>query len=747
MIRAPNIVEVAVNVPLSRSFHYLVPPALAGQIERGHRVLVPFGGTTRTGVCVSFPPESDVPNLKPIQQLLHPDCRFDEHLLKLTRWIADYYRVGWGEVLEAALPPPIRSGKKERQVRFVRASRSTEELVAEAERLARRAPVQARILRFLASEPGPHPRADLLRRATASSEALRSTVRNGHVREDKAPAEVDVYAEEMSAEGRPTELTLSADQERALQAFRLARAAGGYRAILLHGVTGSGKTEVYLRALREVIAAGGRGLVLVPEISLTPQTVLRFRQGLKDTRVAVLHSMLSAAERTGEWRQIQQGKAKLVIGARSAAFAPIPDLRLIVVDEEHEPTYKQETSPRYHARDVAVMRAHLLGIPILLGSATPALESYFNAAAGKYQLVELPRRATAHDLPAITVVPLQPEFYRADGSGLVSDQLDYFVRKSLREHEQVLVYLNRRGFATFLHCIRCGFVLKCDHCDVSLTFHRRENLARCHYCGLRREAPTSCPDCEMPGPRKSGMGTEKVVSVLTDRYPEAHVARLDSDSVTTHRSLRDTITRFRRGDYDILVGTQMVAKGHDFPRVSLVGILSADTSLHFPDFRAAERTFQLITQVSGRAGRGRRPGRVIVQTFFPEHYAIGHAVAGDYRGFYQKELAFRQGLGYPPCGRLVKVLLSGTSEEKVLQEAQKLGERLREMNSGKCQILGPAASPISRLQNRYRAQILVKSRAASSLHDFLVGAEKALSGYSGRKSVDVSIDVDPQSML
>ncbi|MCZ6792650.1 MAG: primosomal protein N' [Planctomycetota bacterium] len=738
-----RIAEVAVNVPLSRPFHYEVPEELREALGRGHRVLIPFGPRTTTGVCVGFPDESEVERLKPITRVLHPECRFDDHILELTRWIADYYRASWGEVLEAALPPSIRSGRSGRRLRRISAVRPAAELTAEAERIGRRAPARARLLEYLAGRRGPHPRSELLRAVPATAAVLRRALDDGWAAEEVVEERVDPYAEELDA-ARPPGIQLQSQQLESFEHFLEARREGGFQPLLLHGVTGSGKTEVYLRALQEILDEGGRGLVLVPEISLTPQTVRRFREALPETPIAILHSMLSPAQRSAQWRDIQEGRARLIIGARSAAFAPVPDLGLIVVDEEHESSYKQESSPRYHARDVAVMRAKLLGIPIILGSATPSLESARNSRNGKYRLAKLSRRATRHDLPAVNVVPLDPTFYQNDGKGLVTRQLDHLIRQRLRDGEQVLIYLNRRGFATYLHCLRCGFVLRCDHCDVTLTYHHRQNLVRCHYCGSSREPPTGCPDCGMPGPKKSGVGTEKVLKELERRYPEARIARLDRDAVTTLGSLRATLSAFGRGEYDILVGTQMVAKGHNFPGVSLVGILLADTALHFPDFRAAERTFQLITQVAGRAGRGERRGRVVVQTFFPDHYAIECAARGDYDAFYDRETEFRRTFGYPPFGRLVKVVLSSNREDRLKKAAERLGACLRDKAPPACQVLGPVTSPISRIQERHRMQVLLKARGSAPLQKLLRELDEEL---SSRRGVDIAVDVDPQSML
>ena len=517
-----------------------------------------------------------------------------------------------------------------------------------------------------------------------------------------------------------------------------------FHSILLHGVTGSGKTEVYLRALREVVASGRRGLVLVPEISLTPQTVLRFRRGLEGQEVRVLHSMLTDAERTRQWRDIQSGRAALVIGARSAVFAPIPDLGLIIVDEEHEPSYKQESSPRYNARDAAVVRARMLGIPVVLASATPSLETYHNAKTGRYQLLEMPERVTSQDLPVITTVTLDGSFYRLNGTGLISQDLDRLIRKCLKKGEQVLLFLNRRGFATYVHCIRCDFVAKCGECDITLTFHRGDNVLRCHYCGFRTPVFEECPECKMPHPRRSGVGTEKLAGELGRRYDAARIARLDRDTVTNHHEMQETLGKFAAGEFDILVGTQMVAKGHDFPGVTLVGIINADTGLQFPDFRAAERTHQLITQVAGRAGRGRKAGRVVVQTYYPEHYAISSAVKGDEREFYRKESEQREALGYPPFGYLAKLLFQGKDAEKVTAHAERVAAVIKSAPEG-WRVLGPAPSPIARIQGRHRMQVLIKASARSAIHAALARIEAA--AIRKKSGVDQMVDVDPFSML
>ncbi|MBI4583592.1 MAG: primosomal protein N' [Planctomycetes bacterium] len=762
-----QVAEIAVNAPVSRLFHYQIPPALAGRLELGHRVAVPFGRRSSTGVCVGFPEEAQVKDLKAIQEILHPDCRFDAHLLELTRWIAEYYHASWGEVLEAALPPGIRSGNEGRRRLFILPQRSAAELLQEAQRLENKARSQSRLLRHLALHPEPQLLRPLLEELPATRESLAALKAKGWIATDmlvlpRSPRASPAAADQgTSSPGSPggqplgpgekRRFELHPDQQRALEMISSALEAAPGAAlppILIHGVTGSGKTEVYLRALERALRAGGRGLVLVPEISLTPQTVKRFQDGLPDAPVAVLHSLLSDRRRAEEWQDIQSGRVRLVIGARSAVFAPIPDLRLIIVDEEHEPSYKQESSPRYHGRDVAILRAHLLKIPIVLGTATPSLESYQHARAGKYRLAEMPKRVTRHDLPAIAVVSLNQDFYRADGGGLICAQLDFQIRECLRRKEQAILFLNRRGFSTFLHCVRCGFVLRCRYCDISLTYHRCEGFTQCHYCDARYEVPRSCPECQAGSLRRAGVGTEKIEEVISRRYQGARVSRLDRDAVKNHQTLHSILEKFASGETDILVGTQMLAKGLDFPRVSLVGIISADTGLQFPDFRSAERTFQLITQVAGRAGRGERPGRVIVQTFFPDHYAIRFALKNDYRGFFEAEIEHRRALGYPPFGRLAKVLVQDEKAERGQKAAAELAGRLRAAaagdGGGRVEVLGPALAPITRLEERHRFQILLKAPTAALLQRVLKNAGVHA---GGRMSREVIVDVDPQTML
>ena len=762
-----TIVEIAVNAPLDRLFHYQIPSELRGKLKCGHRVLVPFGRRTATGVCVGFPKQAQVQNLKPVHEILQPECQFDAHLLELTRWISNYYFASWGEVLEAALPPGIRARQKPKKPKpHVQAGRSPEELQEEASRLEKRAPAQSRLLKALASNPDQQQSVDLIRNLPTSKDAIRKLEKRGFVitserfnSENEQISSTEDISElnkiHMGSQLPGDSLELNEDQSKALDVIRAVldgKHGSPPPPVLIHGITGSGKTEVYLRALHDVLRQGGRGLVLVPEISLTPQTVARFKQGLPGINVAILHSMLTVRQRAEQWRDVQSGRVGIVIGARSAVFSPIPDLKLIVIDEEHEPSYKQESSPRYNGRDVAIMRAHMSKIPVILGSATPSMESYNNARVGKYILVELPRRATTHDLPTISVVSMGSEFYRPDGEGLICGPLDFQIKKCLQRKEQVILFLNRRGFSTYLHCVQCGFVLKCDFCDIALTYHHHERETRCHYCDARYTVPRGCPECQFPTLKKGGVGTEKVVEVITRRYKDARVQRMDRDTVKNQNSLKTILEDFSNGKTDIIVGTQMIAKGHDFPRVSLVGILSADSSLHFPEFRSAERTFQIITQVSGRAGRGESAGHVFVQTFSQDHYAIQHAVTNDYSAFFEIEAENRKMLRYPPFGRIAKVLIQDeklerarSCAENTLLQLKQAASNLAEQSDGdRVDVLGPAEAPITRIQEKHRYHILIKASGAHSLQKVLRSAKLH---KGGRMSSEVIVDVDPQTMM
>ncbi|MGH7829418.1 MAG: replication restart helicase PriA, partial [Candidatus Binatia bacterium] len=521
---------------------------------------------------------------------------------------------------------------------------------------------------------------------------------------------------------------------------------------------------VYLRAMEAAEQSGRRSLVLVPEISLTPQLLDRLRSRFPDD-VGVLHSALTPRERWIEWRRILRGEVAVVVGARSALFAPLPDLGLIVVDEEHDPSYKQEEGLRYHARDLAVVRGKLAGCPVLLGSATPSVESFENSQRGRYRLLRLTKRVEERSLPRIEIVDLRQEWggdrpesgdqreaFRHPSSGfrLFSSSLVQALQENHARGQQSLIFLNRRGFANFLQCRLCGFVLRCDHCSVTLTFHLKERRVICHHCGLCKAGSDLCRGCGQRSLLPVGFGTEQIEQELCRLLPQARVARMDRDTTRQRGSQDRLIRQWERGEIDVLVGTQMITKGHDVAGVTLVGVLLADLSLNLPDFRAGERTFQLLTQVAGRAGRGKEPGRVIVQTYAPDHYAVGCAAAHDYEGFFSSEIEFRRSLSYPPFSRLVHLRLEGPNAEEVEARAAMLGQALRHEQrqedkiSGEIEILGPAPAPIKRLRGRYRWQILLKGEKSSSL---LERAGQARAIVPRSRSVRLHIDVDPYSML
>jgi primosomal protein N' (replication factor Y) len=561
-------------------------------------------------------------------------------------------------------------------------------------------------------------------------------------------SERDPYARDIIL---PTQrLTMNADQARALGEITAALRGEGppQRAFLLHGVTGSGKTEVYLQAIALALEQGKGAIVLVPEISLTPQTVERFKarfsSGPQQTLVAVLHSHLSAGERHDEWHKIRQGRARIVIGARSAIFAPVEALGLIVVDEEHEHTYKQEEAPRYHARDVAIVRGRMEGAVVVLGSATPSLESFYNCTTGKYKLLQLLERADDKKMPVVRVVDMRQTLRKGKVIPIFSPQLKEAIAQRLERKEQVILFLNRRGYSTSLQCPRCGYVAGCPNCSISLTYHRQEAKLTCHVCGHTEPVPAVCPNerCRNPAIRFAGMGTQKVEATLAKLFPQARIVRMDSDALKRKEDYRRILGNFRAGKIDVLVGTQMIAKGLHFPNVTLVGIIYADLALHQPDFRASERTFQLLTQVAGRAGRGEVEGEVFVQAFTPFHPAIQCARRHDVAGFYEQELEFRAQLKYPPLSRIALLTLKGRNEEKVKFTADHLKRELDKLLADFKDLIvaGPAPAPLLRAECFYRYQIMLRVQRMSALSRRLALLNQSL---VLPEDVRLSVDIDP----
>ncbi len=801
------IARVTLEIALRKEFDYAIPPELAGRIEVGSRVKVPFGPRQITGVVTALIEESTHTNLRAISKVIGQQSQITPKVLQLARWIGDYYCCPVEIALKSVLPDAVRkedSGWRERL--FVRVVPRTGDMP----KLSKR---QEDVWNVI-EEWRELPLQELLRLTGTTAETARKLEDKGLVTISPQISERDPYANEHILPTQP--LALNDEQAAALSkilaAMNSAVATVGKResekvgvrppeslispahlptrspaTFLLHGVTGSGKTEVYLQAIARALEQGKGAIVLVPEISLTPQTVERFKarfsSGKLQTLVAVLHSHLSTGERHDEWHKIRQGRARIVIGARSAIFAPVDPLGLIIVDEEHEHSYKQEESPRYHARDVAVVRGQMEGAVVVLGSATPSMESFYNAHRGKYALLEMKLRVDAQKMPIVRVVDMRAENRKSKGAQIFSQQLKEAITQRLEKGEQVILFLNRRGWSTSLQCPQCGYVAECPNCSVSLTYHRAAQKLLCHICGHEAKAPRVCPEpkCANPAIRYSGLGTERVEDTLTKLFPQARIKRMDSDVLKRKDDFRRILGDFRTGKIDILVGTQMIAKGLHFPNVTLVGIIYADLSLHIPDFRAGERTFQLLTQVAGRAGRGDVEGEVFVQAFTPFHPAIQYARRHDYAGFYEQEIEFREQLKYPPVGRIALIVLKGRNEEKVkfsadfvraelekrgrVEESGKVGKRVSEKTElalgldvkepshsptfsharlpSDLVIAGPAPAPLTRAESFYRYQLMLRTRQMSVLSRHLAALIESIELPD---DVTLAVDIDPVNL-
>ena len=737
---------MTLDLALGKEFDYLIPEEWAAVVEVGTRVKVPFAQRQVLGCVTALLEDSPHPNLRPIIKTIGRQSHVTPKILELARWLGEYYCCPPEIALKSVLPEAVRKEKEGwREHIFVRALPTPEA----KPKLSRR---QSDILEMVRAAKE-LPMQDLLRQANTTAQTLRRLEDKGLIHIAPQISERDPYARETIL---PTEaLILNAEQQQAVTEIIGAAGIGGADkpkpVFLLHGVTGSGKTEVYLQAIAHALQQGRGAIVLVPEISLTPQTVERFKarftSGTTRTLVAVLHSHLSAGERHDEWHKIRQGRARIVIGARSAVFAPVDPLGLIIVDEEHEYSYKQEEAPRYHARDVAVVRGRMEGAVVVLGSATPSMESCFNARKGKYRLLEMPTRADNKKMPVVRVIDMRQAARQEKGAPMFSPQLKEAIHQRLERKEQTLLFLNRRGFATSLQCPLCGYVAQCPNCSLALTYHRQAGRLRCHICAHDVPAPAICPEpkCRNPAIRFAGMGTEKVEATLAKLFPHARVQRMDSDALKRKDDYRRILGDFRTGKTDILVGTQMIAKGLHFPNVTLVGIIYADQGLHVPDFRAGERTIQLLTQVSGRAGRGDVEGEVFVQAFTPFHPAIQYARRHDLNGFYEQEIEFRQQLKYPPVSRIALLLLKGRNEEKVKLSAAHVKQEIEKRTAtlGDLIIAGPAPAPLARAETLYRYQILLRTRHITKLSPLLAAMIEALSLPEG---VSITVDIDPVNL-
>lgn len=740
---ADTIIDVAIPVPLDRTFQYRVPPDLRHLAQPGHRVYVPFGRRRMTGYILGPTTETPVSDLKDILEVLDSYPLWTPAELDFFRWIASYYLHPLAEVLKTALPAGInpqsqpetsghdRSGGTSilRELFCLATLRDGSEIQVGS---------KAREILAMVRESGEISSADLRRRFGSCLPQIRRLAELGLITTEEREVYRNPFGNRQVPPDSPR--VLNPHQAAALQSLVTSLDLGSFSPYLLYGVTGSGKTEVYLQAIAHALSRGCGALVLVPEISLTPQLVNRFRARF-GTGIAVLHSALSDGERYDEWRRIRRGQAHIVIGARSALFAPLENIGIIVVDEEHEGSYKQGDGLRYNARDLALVRGRMEQAVVLLGSATPLATSLHAVEQGRLTLLELPVRVEGRPMPAVTVVPMQGV------KQSISPQLAQALDETVRQGEQALVFLNRRGFATFLVCGDCNEPLRCPNCTVTLTYHRQKRQSICHYCDFSVPAPGVCSSCGSLDMKELGAGTERIEHEVKELLPQASVVRMDSDT-TSGKSGHDRLLRqMNDGSTDILIGTQMVAKGHDFPGVTLVGVIHAEAGLNMPDFRSSERTYQILSQVIGRAGRGDLPGRVFVQSANPDHYAIQCAINHDSRQFYRQELEFRQETGYPPFSHLALLSLSGTAEKAVEEQASATGRllvRLKQELKLRLDILGPAPAPLYRLRGRYRHQILIKSPVRSDLRRLLLAW---LANRSPVSTVREAMDIDPVDTL
>jgi primosomal protein N' (replication factor Y) len=719
----PEFAEVVLNLPLDRSFTYRVPAALRDSVRPGMRVKVPFGPREQTGYVVRLADSASFPRIKDLKEASE-EVLADERLLDLARWVASRYACSWGEAINAAIPSGVKARNPGQMLRMISAG------AGEAKTGKQKGALE--VARKLSM---PLARAEFVKAAGVSSAVVAAMVKSGLLVETKVRPEIDSMAEALVEP--PKDIRLTPAQEEALRVIE----QGGV--VLLHGVTGSGKTEVYLRAIASVVGQGKQAIVLVPEIALTPQTVARFKA--RFPRVAVLHSVLTQADRARQWRAIRNGDVDVIVGARSAVFAPTRSLGLIVLDEEHEGAYKQENDPRYHAREVAVHRAKLEGATVILGSATPSLEAVHRAQTGEFRLARLPGRVEGREMPEIEVVDMAAEKLELKHHPIISRRLEQLMRRSMERDEQAILFLNRRGFLTHVSCRRCGWFFSCKRCDVAMTWHRQTSRAVCHYCYESQPMPATCPDCGAGALALYGMGTERIEDELRHLFPGFAVSRMDSDSMKTRDDYRRSLGALWGGETDILVGTQMIAKGLDVPDVTLVGVVSADTAFHIPDFRSSERTFQLITQVAGRTGRGAKGGRVVVQTFYPKHDAVRMAATYEYEAFVRKELDQRRELGYPPFVSLVRALVQGWNEKRVQEAAQQLGQKLRAtFDESTVRVLGPAEPPLYKLKGRTRMHLLLK---CPELEPVLPGIRRVAGTFPSDSNLQVVLDVDPLNML
>jgi primosomal protein N' (replication factor Y) (superfamily II helicase) len=803
-----NIASVIVDVPAKqtdKTFDYKIPSKFKDVIKPGTRVIVPFGPRKIQGFVTELKNESSFSKLREISEPLDLTPVLNEELIKLGEWLTEHtlsYKISsYQAMLPAALkakyekkivlakgadidgmPDLLRKLFKERNelkwedavlqglvqqlqkeaaagtveviyqvkdrvrkklLKHVYPAVKPEQLQEIKENLSAQASGQQAIVDFFLENPEPAEQRLILSALGVSQASVNSLVKKGILKVEELEVYRDPYSEREFA--RKTSLILTKEQENAISPVLSSIENEHHEVFLLYGVTGSGKTEIYLQSIQEVLNKGKEAIVLVPEIALTPQMVTRFKERFGDL-VAVMHSGLSAGEKYDEWRKIQRKEVKVVVGARSAIFAPFENIGIIIIDEEHETSYKQEENPRYHARDVAIQRAKTYNCPVVLGSATPSLESFARAQKGRYTLLSLPKRMNNQALPTVEIVDMREEL-RTGNRSMFSIKLFEKLKDRLEKNEQTVLFLNKRGHSSFVMCRDCGYVMNCPHCDITLTYHRYNEQMKCHYCGYEDRVPTICPECNSEHIRYFGTGTQKVEEELHKLLPEARVIRMDVDTTGRKGSHEKLLSAFQEGQADILLGTQMIAKGLDFPNITLVGVLSADTMLHLPDFRSSEKTFQLLTQVSGRAGRHQLPGEVVIQTYTPEHYSVELAGTQDYDRFYQHEMMVRKVHQYPPFYYLSLVTVSHEELMKVVSVTEKIAKFITSRLSKEAVVLGPVASPIPRINDRYRYQCLIKYKKEPELNNALKAILDHYQQEMGTGGLQISVDLNPYILM
>jgi len=798
-----NIAKVIVDVPSSvvnQTFDYAIPLPFQEILEPGMRVIVPFGPRKITGFVIKRIEDSPYENLKEIIDVMDVTPVLTKELLKLGKWLADETVSLYVTTYQAMLPQLLKSTYKKEiirttdvpllpileenfskkdtlpfeetiaalgsysalkhyiesgdlEIKHVVKSKETkryktfvlpasaETLTSALKELPKRATRQREILTFFIRSPEPIEQSALYSKLAINRSNLVPLLEKKLIELKKTEVYRNPYEEEFP---QTENLVLTEEQEQAIGPIKDAIHEGVHETFLLHGVTGSGKTEIYLQAIEQVIAKGKEAIVLVPEIALTPQMVRRFK-GRFGNNVAVMHSALSTGEKYDEWRKIQRKEVKVVVGARSAIFAPFENLGIIVIDEEHETTYKQEESPRYHAKDVAIQRGKYNRCPVILGSATPTLESFARAQKDVYRLLSLSKRTNEKAMPYVEIVDMRDELH-AGNRTMFSRVLTDKIKDCLTKKEQIVLLLNRRGYSTFALCRDCGHVEECPHCDISLTYHKRDNRLKCHYCSYETAMPVECPSCTSKLIRFFGTGTERVEEALTKLIPEARIIRMDVDTTRRKGAHERLLQKFANHEADILLGTQMIAKGLDFENVTLVGVLAADSMLHLPDFRSSEKTFQLITQVSGRAGRHELDGEVIIQTYAPDHYSIELASKYDYVSFYRQEMKIRRTFSYPPYVFLVLLTITHQDEQAVYLAAQRIRTMLENKLHRDSRVLGPTPSPIARIKNRYRYQLMIKYRSEPDLVSYI---DEVLAAFQEerRRDLQIIVDMNPNQLM